>query len=258
MVVINSLVFYKDDNPECDAVLDPKSFPPNWTYAEKTDNITVLDDSSVQVLNVKESPGWIRTKKPIPMSKQPLYFEIMVLDSRDNLCVMEFGLTSKEVSSKRNSKTTVNNVPEMFKDGAGFRNFLYAFGYSSKGGIYGSDIVETYNERQSYSVGDRVGCYLDRENGVCYFIKNGIAQNPVIHLSKLDEPLFPTILFHSCGTKINSFFDERKIDFESQGIKIIKTRAHLGSIYTSRCYVCYLNVYILKPWLVLKSMIGVR
>ena len=152
------------------------------------------------------------------MKNQKYYFEIMIVHSPDDSCIIDFGLTSKGLISRSSCiKTGLNNMSEMCKNDAGFRNFPYAFGYSSRGEIYGTDVLEVNDERQKYSVGDMVGCYLDLENGICCFTKNGIAQNPIIHLSNLDEPLFPTILFSSNGTMINSYFDEHKFELESQG-----------------------------------------
>ena len=177
-----------------------------------------MDNSIVQFLNEKESIGWIRMKNPIPMINHRQYFEAMILHSHDDICAMEFGLTSKDVTKMTgDTKTELNDLPEMCKDGAGFRKYPYAFGYSSNGEIYGSDILESSYDNQKYYVGDRVGCYLDKENGICCFTKNGIVQNPIIHLTKLEHELFPTILFHSNGIMINSYFDERMFKLEIKG-----------------------------------------
>ena len=191
-------------------------FPKTWVHSERSNDVQIIDNSVVQFWNKEESFGWIRTKNPIPMESPRYHFEIMLLHSNDDQFIIDLGLTSKGLSS--DLKIGINNVTEMCKDGSGFRNFPYSFGYTSRGIIYGTDIKEACNERLKYSIGDLVGCYVDMENEVCCFTKNGVAQNPIIHLSNMDEPLFPTILFSSNGAIINSYFDESKFELESQGI----------------------------------------
>ena len=180
----------------------------------------VFDNSLVQFWGKKEDFGLLRARFPIPMHSQGYYFTIEVVHTNDDECVLDIGVTSKGLKSK---SIGFGKMVEISRDGSGFRKFPYSFGYSSSGIIYGTSTPEKMSQKQTYSAGDVIGCYVDNIDAICCFTKNGILLNKLIHLTNADEPLFPTIAFSSNGTIINSCFSETKFEFDKQGINELES-----------------------------------
>ena len=155
------------------------------------------------------------------MDSQGYYFQIEVLYTSNDDCVLDIGVTSKGLKSKSIGFGKIapgfGKMVQISRDGSGFRKFPYSFGYSSNGIIYGTSTPEKISQNQIYSAGDVIGCYVDNIEAVCCFTKNGILLNKLIHLTNPDEPLFPTIAFSNNGAIVNSCFNETKFEFDKQG-----------------------------------------
>ena len=188
----------------------------SWQSSEKSKEVRALDNSLIQFWGHKENFGVIRTKYPIPKQSQGYYFQIVLLHTPEKRFSIDIGLTSKSLTTKGFG---FGKIVTVSRDGSGFRNIPYSFGYSSSGIIYGTNAPEKFSQRQVYSGGDVIGCYVDNINAMCVFTKNGILLNKLMHLTNMEEPLFPTIAFSSNGTIIDSYFGEKVFEFDMQGRK---------------------------------------
>ena len=187
-----------------------------WSSSDLTQGIRIFDSSVVQYWSETGQGGIIRTEKPIPKRKENFYFEIAILGPLDCACCIDIGLTSKDSGNFK-------EVAQQWSESkfTGLQNLSNTFGYSSDGTIYGENTVPKCIGNWVYSGGDVIGCYVDNVNGICSFTKNGEAVKKILHITNMEQLLFPTIALGSRGIMVNTKFREMKLvkfEFDLEGM----------------------------------------
>ena len=175
-------------------------------YKKNLKDSSVTKDSPIpDGINIeKEIPGLVRSENFIPTSTKRLYFEakLKCVENQDGF--VSIGLVSEMSSSQ--------SLPG---------SSSHSYGYHSNGNIFYDGAKECWN--QEYSDGDVVGCYVDFENEILYFTKNGYVVNePRINRGDslpFSDMLYPAIGLSSNGTIVYTNFGEEEFVFDVEGIK---------------------------------------
>ena len=178
--------------------------------SEVSGNASMFDKSIITSSEIDKQVAIIRTSHPIPDDNMGYYFEITILNQPGEPCHIDVGLTSRQLSFKK-------IVSEIKIDYSGLRNINNSFGYSSTGAIYGSSNGMKYSKKQKYRGGDTVGCYFHRKRRICCFVLNGILQNKILKIQDVSDSFFPTIVFYSKRTVVESKFCQKTWEVKETG-----------------------------------------
>ncbi|RIB14658.1 hypothetical protein C2G38_2194460 [Gigaspora rosea] len=103
----------------------------------------------------------------------------------------------------------------------------YSWGYHGDDGYsFCSGNGELYGDEDGYTTGDTIGCYLNFENKIVFYTKNGINQGIASYLpDDLDDILYPCVGFRSQGGSVEVNFGDRKFEYSVDN-KDIGKRIH--------------------------------
>ena len=74
---------------------------------------------------------------------------------------------------------------------------------------------------QEYKGGDTVGCYFDINKKFCCFFLNGMLQNKILQVRKMDDRFVPTLVFYDKGVVVDSVLIQKNWSLEGEGASLV-------------------------------------